>query len=224
MLEPEEEAVQDIEEERTRNYFGIQEKDIDEILQSQSENLGGGDDDALSPFQKKASEMEDIFDNGEIKKRILKQGLESDGLPPPRSAVTLHYSCSVEDQDEPYDSTYMRGKAERLRLGIGSLLPGLEIAVSSMKKLEKSEFLIGPTLAYGDLGCPPRIPKKAHILARIELLDFVEEGEAEALLAIPPEERNRQYNFDQILEVVRKVHKEGNNHAKSGEHKLAARW
>ena len=36
------------------------------------------------------------------------------------------------------------------------LLPGLEIAIKSMKKNEQSEFLISSTYGFGEFGCPPR--------------------------------------------------------------------
>ena len=100
--------------------------------------------------------MKDLREDGLVKKRLLKPGLECDGNVPDRSAVVIHYSCMIEDQDEPYDSTYLRSRPERHRLGNGVLLPGIEIAILSMKKCEKSEFIIQPQLAYGPLGCPPR--------------------------------------------------------------------
>ena len=91
-----------------------------------------------------------------LKKRTLKPGLECDGVVPDRSSVIIHFSCLLEYQDDPYDSTYLRSRPERHRLGSGQLLPGIELAILSMKKCEKSEFLIQPQLAYGKLGCPPR--------------------------------------------------------------------
>jgi hypothetical protein len=36
-----------------------------------------------------------------------------------------------------------------------------------------------------------RIPGKAKVFARVELIDFVNESEAEALLRLLPEERNQ---------------------------------
>lgn len=40
----------------------------------------------------------------------------------------------------------------------GCHIAGLELALSSMKKNEKSRFMIKPKYAYGAMGCPPRIP------------------------------------------------------------------
>ncbi len=167
--------------------------------------------------------MTSIFDNNLIRKRIIKPGLECEGCPPERAAVIINYTCSIEDQDEPYDSTYLRGRPERHRIGDGKLLIGIELAVKSMKKQEKSEFLIEPSLAFGSQGCPPRIPGNAQILARLELLDFVEEGEADAILALPIEERSKTFKFDDLIKVAGKEHREGNQYVKKKEFKLAAK-
>ena len=97
-----------------------------------------------------------ISEDGGVKKRLLTAGLEADGPVPEKGSITIHYSLSIEGQDEPFDSTYLRGKCERHRLDDNRLIPGLSIAVRSMKNHEKSEFIIGPEYAFGDMGCPPR--------------------------------------------------------------------
>lgn len=61
---------------------------------------------------------------------------------------------------------------DNLGLSLDEAIPGLEIAVSSMKKGEVAYFIISPKLAYGDLGCPPRIPPNAEVLFDIELLNY----------------------------------------------------
>lgn len=135
--------------------------------------------------------------------------------------VTIHYSLYLEDQDEPYDSTILRGRPERFKLDDGRLLPGIELAVKSMLAKERSEFLIQPQYAFGDMGCPPRVPQKAEILAKIELLNFVQEAEAEALLSLDPEERAKAKSFEEILKVVKIEHAEGNNLVRAQEWKNA---
>ncbi len=77
--------------------------------------------------------------------------------------MTMHYSLYLEGQDEPYDSTILRNRAERHRLGQGGLLPGIEVAVKSMLKKEEAEFLIEYEYAFGKLGCPPRVPPEAQV-------------------------------------------------------------
>ena len=43
----------------------------------------------------------------------------------------------------------------------GKLLPGVEIGITTMRVKEKSRFLIRPRYAFGEKGCPPRIPENA---------------------------------------------------------------
>ena len=68
-----------------------------------------------------------------------------------------------------------------------------------------------------------RIPPKSEIRANVELLDFVEEGQAQAMLNIPPAERSKTHRFSDVLKIASKEHAEGNDYVKKGEYKLAVR-
>ena len=54
---------------------------------------------------------------------------------------------------------------------------GVDIAVATMYKKEISQFLFSPQYAYGEMGCPPRIPPDAtsmrHVLLTFMLTAFV---------------------------------------------------
>ena len=56
---------------------------------------------------------------------------------------------------------YSQSQESLLYAGSGKLLPGVEIGISTMRVKEKARFLICAEYAYGDKGCPPRIPEKA---------------------------------------------------------------
>lgn len=71
-----------------------------------------------------------------------------------------------------------------------------------MCKKEKAEFMIEPEYGFREIGVPPRIPGNSQILAHVELLDFAQEAEAEALLMMSTEDRNKLKNFAAIEEVV----------------------
>ena len=45
-----------------------------------------------------------------------------------------------------------------VHLSPGGSVPGMHVAVATMKKGEKSRFIFRPEYYYGKLGCPPRIP------------------------------------------------------------------
>ena len=40
-------------------------------------------------------------------------------------------------------------------------LPGLYIGISTMRKGEKSQFLLSPKYGFLEMGCPPRVPPAA---------------------------------------------------------------
>ena len=69
-----------------------------------------------------------------------------------------------------------------------------------------------------------RVPARSMILARIELLNFAEEGESEAMLSMDSKERNKTYTFEDVLKVVQKEHRTGNSYFGKDEYKSAAKW
>jgi len=217
MLEPEEFDDNALLEENSKIYFSRNDQDLEEMMKHHGLD---SDEDAQIGLAKKVI---DLTGDGGVKKRLIAAGLEADGHVPEKGSVTIHYSLTIEGQDEPFDSTYLRGKCERHRLDDNRLIPGLSIAVRSMKNHEKSEFIIGPEYAFGAMGCPPRVPASSMILARIELLNFAEEGEAEAMLSMPSDERNKTYKFEDVLKVVQKEHRTGNSYFGKDEYKSAAK-
>lgn len=78
---------------------------------------------------------------------------------PSDAFVVFNFNAFRDNEDEPFDSTFMRNRVIKARLGKGEVILGLEEAILSMKKSEKSQFLIHYDLAYGEQGCPPRIQK-----------------------------------------------------------------
>ena len=226
------------------NLKHADEETISKAVDRLDLNLEDGDEDEdCGSFEEKALRMTDVLPDGGVKKKIIKPGLECDGVVPEAGTVTVHYSLFLEDQDEPYDSSKVRGKCERFKLDDGQLFVGLELAIKTMKKREKAEFLIQPSYAFGPMGCPPRIPGNSQIMAIIEMLDFVQvcnlwlvecqqlsdfilffqEGKADSLLSLGSQERSQKYGYDDIEKVASHEHKEGNILTRNKEFKLAAR-
>jgi len=220
--EIEEEAGRD---EGERNYFSNHLEEIERLLQARQvddEQEDATEDEDLSEFEAAARKMVDISGgDGGVMKRVVVEGLQTLGSVPEDSTITMHYSLQLEGQDEPFDSSILRGRPERYKLGDGQVIEGLEVGIKTMKKGEKAQFLIDWMYAYGQFGCPPRIPPKTACMATVELLDFVEEGQAEALLAMEVEERNKRHNYPETEKVVRLEHKNGNNYVRKEEWKMA---
>lgn len=60
-------------------------------------------------------------------------------------------------------------------------------------------------------------------MAKVELLTFAQDGIAESMLALRPEERRKKYTYDEVENVVRREHVDGNRYVTKGEYKLAAK-
>lgn len=146
----------------------------DEVLQySKIECMGLLDEDTYSsePFKSLGEKMTNVTEDGKIKKKILRDGYGE--TPKEGQEVTIHYNAYLEYSEEPFDSTYIRKKPTVFAIGSGATLPGLDIAVRTMKTNEKAQFLIHYSYAYGKMGCLGRIPSEATILFEIELAKYL---------------------------------------------------
>ncbi|XP_058801279.1 inactive peptidyl-prolyl cis-trans isomerase FKBP6 isoform X2 [Phymastichus coffea] len=169
------------------------ENDSEENVTAENTPFIGIGFDTLKP------KMFSIFGNREVLKLIKKEGTGE--VIPHDAQVTVEYVGYFEYQDEPFDSTlFQREKRATLRLGKGEMIKGLEIAIASMKKFEKSVFIIQPNLAYGALGCPPRIPADSEVLFKVELIDFLDNGSADKYEELTNEEKRM---FPRIEKIVR---------------------
>lgn len=63
-------------------------------------------------------------------------------------------------------------------------LLGLELGLKTMRKGEFSRFLLQPSYAYGEMGCPPLIPPAATVLYEVHLIDFLDSGQVDDFIAL----------------------------------------
>uniref|UniRef100_A0A1B6C8T7 peptidylprolyl isomerase n=1 Tax=Clastoptera arizonana TaxID=38151 RepID=A0A1B6C8T7_9HEMI len=127
----------------------------------------------LSPFEKLKTKMTKIDNNGKVMKYIMVQGVGN--VVPSNAVVYVHYSMYTEYEGVPFDVTFLRSKEPvRIVLSSTGIIPGLELGIRSMKKSEKAQFLIHHDMAFGKMGCAPRIPGEATILCEVELFRYSE--------------------------------------------------
>lgn len=165
--------------------------------------------DEKTPFECMAISMEDISptqDRG-IMKKVLKHGIGN--VVPAGSLVRVHYNGYLEFSEEPFDSSRLRGKPEKIGLGTGEQILGWEIGMGSMKKGETARFLISPAYAYGRMGCPPRIPADSSVMFEIELLNFVDRGAADEYNCSSHDIRSIS-NFEKMFKVAKSLREVGN--------------
>lgn len=111
----------------------------------------------------------------------------------------------MEYNAEPFDSTYARGKPFQMSVNCGEVIIGLDIAIQSMKLNEKSQFLIQPMYAYGQLGCLQRVPPNTEVLFEVELKQIVDVSAASRFDTLPNEDKKKfTYVYDYCLALCAK--------------------
>ncbi|XP_035727793.1 uncharacterized protein LOC118444057 [Vespa mandarinia] len=148
-------------------------------------------------FATMKTKMTPVTKDGKIMKLIKQKGVGK--VVPYNAQVTIKYISYFEYNDEPFDSTYAHGHPKTIRLNQNLLIPGLELAITSMEKHEIAVFIIHPDLAYGSIGCLPRILPNEEVMFIIHLVDFLDNGSAYSYLNLNMEE---QKLFSNIVKSV----------------------
>lgn len=91
------------------------------------------------------------------------------------------------------------------------MIEGLDLAVGSMKLKEQSEFIISPDLAWGDRGCPPRIPANSYVYFKVDLIEWIDSSAAEAYGKLPMNLR-KEVSFEKVLEAAKSEKRKGTAH------------
>ena len=94
-----------------------------------------------------------------------------DATPRHSDEVICHYDGRLLD-GTPFDSSYKRGAPFVFRVGTGAVIKGWDEAFLSMHKGEKRTLIVPYWLAYGEMGRPPSIPRKATLIFEVELIDW----------------------------------------------------
>ncbi|KAK4872413.1 hypothetical protein RN001_014442 [Aquatica leii] len=152
------------------------------------------------PFEVLSAKMENLLEDGSIKKRILRNGYGD--VIPDKATVTIHFNAYIEYNDEPFDSTYLRKKPFVFILNVGATIPGIDIATQSMKIVEKSQFLVVPRYAYGPLGCLQRVPPNSTVLFEIEVLSYVDAGAATSKLQLDQDGEQEYTKIDKYVHAL----------------------
>ncbi|XP_053979048.1 inactive peptidyl-prolyl cis-trans isomerase FKBP6 isoform X1 [Hylaeus volcanicus] len=169
-------------------------------------------------FEKLKARMTDILGNGKIMKLVKQKGVGP--IVPSDAQVTIKYVGHFEYTDEPFDSSFARGRADTYRLNQGMLIPGLEMAISSMQKHEIAVFIVHPDLAYGKFGCAPRIPPNVEILFIVHLVDYLDNGCADTMKTMSMEDRKV---FANVVKQVKAKFNTAKNNFKMSKVKQAIR-
>jgi len=89
------------------------------------------------------------------------------------SSRKVHYDGFLEDGKQ-FDSSRSRNQPLQVKLGEGHVIEGWEVAVANMQEGQFAEVTIPHTYAYGEQGYPPKIPPRATLVYRMELIKITE--------------------------------------------------
>ncbi|XP_048468651.1 inactive peptidyl-prolyl cis-trans isomerase FKBP6 isoform X3 [Rhincodon typus] len=161
----------------------------------------------LNPFYYMSQRMQDVTGDGGVLKEILRPG--SGSVIPSTASVSVHYSAYSEYTDKPFDSNVQRDVPRFMKLGRDITLLGMELAIQTMRKGEFARFLFKPQYAYGQMGCPPRIPANATVMFELEILHFVDTMESDEYFMLSQEEQIT-YPVEKLLKVASTEREFGN--------------
>ncbi|XP_068672059.1 peptidyl-prolyl cis-trans isomerase FKBP4-like [Montipora foliosa] len=107
--------------------------------------------------------------DGGVRKIIKKEG--NGDRPPIGSKAKVYYAGTLLDGQE-FDSNIGRKDPFEFELGRGVVIQGWDVAISTMRLGEISQFTIWPNYAYGKDGSGDKIPPNATLQFQIELVEW----------------------------------------------------
>jgi FKBP-type peptidyl-prolyl cis-trans isomerase len=104
-----------------------------------------------------------------LTKKVVKEVKEG-SFPEAGEEVWVHYTGKLQS-GEKFDSSVDRGRPFCFKAGIGSVIKGWDVGVSTMRVGDKCILECAPEFAYGAGGAPPVIPANATLYFLVERLE-----------------------------------------------------
>nr|ADD38655.1 FK506-binding protein 2 [Lepeophtheirus salmonis]ADD38788.1 FK506-binding protein 2 [Lepeophtheirus salmonis] len=127
-----------------------------------------GNDDESAPKKKTVTKLQ-----VGIKKRINDCTVKSKK----GDTVSMHYTGTLHETGEEFDSSIPRGDPLKFKLGSGQVIKGWDQGLIGMCEGEKRKLIIPPELGYGASGAPPKIPPNSALVFEVELIQIIPESD-----------------------------------------------
>jgi FK506-binding protein 6 len=171
------------------------------------------DGDKFVDFTSLKTKMTVIYDDKEdrplIWKMILSHGHGDQVVD--NSCVGYHSTMFLDGSNEPFDCSRSRKRPFLNRLNHELIVPGLRLVLTTMRVGEEAVVILDPSVAFGEYGCPPRIPPNQEILYQVEVLKLYLEGTIGNFLTLDPTAQS-VYSFEQLVEMADLERKAGNSY------------
>ncbi|CDH51303.1 fk506-binding protein 2 [Lichtheimia corymbifera JMRC:FSU:9682] len=89
-----------------------------------------------------------------------------------RDKLSMHYTGTLFDTGEKFDSSLDRNQPLQFTLGVGQVIKGWDQGLKNMCIGEKRRLVIPPALGYGAQGAGSAIPGGATLVFEVELVDI----------------------------------------------------
>ncbi|XP_077291779.1 inactive peptidyl-prolyl cis-trans isomerase FKBP6-like isoform X2 [Arctopsyche grandis] len=96
------------------------------------------------------------------------------GKPIDGALLWAHIALYSDEKTEHFDCSQCRGEEHTIQLLDSDTLPGILVACRSLRPGQRGQFLLPPDTMYGELGCPPSVPKSCTVLMIIYSLKWID--------------------------------------------------
>ena len=175
----EQEAEEEEEEEhRSSDYWSTISAEISEESRYGRTNEDNRDIPVdLEELGLERKSFDDISGSGGVLKKIGFEGVTSGGEGKPEKGFTVEIKYVMRTEEgnvvDVSCNDVWDNKEYKFVIGMREVIEGMDIAVMSMKRREKSRFFIRSDFAFGSEGCPPKILQNVSwLIIDIELMAF----------------------------------------------------
>ena len=161
-----------------------------------------------------------LTDDGGVVKKVIRQGeLGESSVPVPGQEIMIAYEARLDDEkgaivDHHRPHAQPGDEGLRLAVGLGNVIDGWDMGLLSMGLGEKCDLFLTSKYAFGDEGRPPKIPGKASVVFRIELLEIQGKKSSKPMVI--------EQTDEQLLEDAKKRKTEGDAKFKDKDYDGAA--